>query len=152
MPVLYMRGARVPPISTTAYFAPGRKDNASIEAWPQGFRMIADLKNATEANTGYPHAGWLCGSGLVNNGFAASLTDIKYHCPSGLQARVIFPDCWDGVNLDTVQPDGTAGDQSRHGSALSERPPFARRVRAGLRQLPEGPSGRHAARRLQDPL
>ena len=108
MPVLYMRGDRVPPISTTAYFAPGRKDNASIKAWPQGFRMIADLKNDTPERTGYDHAGWLCSSGLVNNGYESSLTDIKYHCPNGLQARVIFPDCWDGVNLDTVAPDGTA--------------------------------------------
>lgn len=111
MPVLYVKGTRVPPLFTTAYFAPGRKNSPAqrsrIKAWPQGFRMIADLKNATVANTGYPHAGWLCGSTQVSWGYNSSLQDILYHCPDNLQVRVIFPDCWDGVNLDTVKPDGT---------------------------------------------
>ena len=111
-PMLYVKGKPVEITHTTAYYAPGRKrgetQRAGIKAWPQGFRVIADVKSSTFERTGYDHAGWLCSSGLVKNGYEASLTDITYHCPSGLQARIIFPDCWDGVNLDTVSPDGTA--------------------------------------------
>lgn len=106
-PVLYMKGQRAEIEHTTAYYAPGRKANQSIKAWPQGFRMIADIKNNSYEKSGYEHAGWLCGSEQVKWGYEASLEEIKYHCPYGLQARIIFPECWDGVNLDTIKPDGT---------------------------------------------
>ena len=106
-PVLYVKGQRAEINHTTAYYAPGRKDNATIKAWPQGFKMIADIKNNTYAISGYEHAGWSCGSEQVKWGYQSSLEDIKYHCPYGLQVRVIFPECWDGKNLDTVNPDGT---------------------------------------------
>lgn len=112
MPVLYVKGKRVPVGHTTAYYAKGRKNSSAqrtaIKAWPQGFRMIADLKNATESISGYPHAGWMCGSTQVKWGYNSSLKDIIYHCPYALQVRIVFPDCWDGVNLDTVKPDGTS--------------------------------------------
>ncbi len=111
MPSLYMKGTRMDIDHTTAYYAAGRQSSdsqrAKIKAFPPDFRMIADLSNSSYAKTGYEHAGWMCGSEQVKWGYLASLTTIQYHCPYGLQLRIIFPDCWDGKNLDTVNPDGT---------------------------------------------
>jgi hypothetical protein len=111
-PALYLRGQLVEVHHFSAYYGWGRRTTAAqrgaITGWPDGFRMIAQLKDSTMANTGDPHAGWQCGDGAFKWGYKASLTTALYHCPEGVfQTRVLFPDCWDGVNLDTINPDGT---------------------------------------------
>jgi fibronectin type 3 domain-containing protein len=109
-PTLFLKGQRLPIEHTTAYLSKGLKNSpeqrAAIQPFPLGLRMIADIKNSPEAISGLPSGGWNCGSDPIHDGYTSSLK-ITWHCPDGLQSRVVFPDCWDGVNLDTVTAVGT---------------------------------------------
>jgi hypothetical protein len=79
----------------TAYLVPG----PSVKALPQGLRMIAgDSKGSTPQL--YPTA-FKCISPVTGEGPAA--TPSIPNCPVGqtLWQVIIFPSCWDGVNLDS---------------------------------------------------
>ena len=68
---------------------------SSVKALPQGLRMVAgDSKNAT-ANNAY-------GYFECSNGYGGRSAGVL-NCPSGtsLTMHLDFPQCWDGVNLDS---------------------------------------------------
>lgn len=82
------------PVVGTFYYKTGyNMDPRSIRALPAGLRMIAGDKN----NTGYQeNAIWTCAAGTDKS-------SIPPNCPVGdtLRLTISFPQCWDGVNLDS---------------------------------------------------
>ncbi len=69
----------------------------SVQAMPQGLKMVAG--NATaETFTASPQLAWSCGE----NGFGYNYTNRIPECGGDvINASIVFPNCWDGVNLDS---------------------------------------------------
>ncbi|KAF2732419.1 hypothetical protein EJ04DRAFT_578377 [Polyplosphaeria fusca] len=87
----------------TVYYMPYSAVNGKMTAFKPGFRMLAG-DPMMKKNTYKPS---ICHRCLGNGeGFApcdskdTSELPTKY-CPKGIRATVIFPSCWDGVNLDS---------------------------------------------------
>ncbi len=70
---------------------------ADIKPFPKGLRMIAgDPKNATDLGQG-SHYSWACHNNSSQRG------QTMQNCAVGdqLEMSLMFPQCWDGVNLDS---------------------------------------------------
>lgn len=98
-PTLLDGGVPVQPTLGTAYYraAPG-VDPTEVVAFPTGFRVIAGDLTATEDDPRpVDIAGWTCG-------VTTRLSGAPPNCPDSapLRAVITFPDCWDGVNVDSV--------------------------------------------------
>lgn len=101
-PALFHTGSGkvVTPDEATFYYKTGyNMDVRTIVPFPAGLRMIAGNKDATGPQ---PHVEWLCrapdGSGVVNEAGT-----VPTSCAAGSHVRltILFPQCWDGVNLDS---------------------------------------------------
>jgi hypothetical protein len=97
VPMLYQDGVAVPAVSALIYYRGGsHRDSTTIQAFPPGLRMIAGSATATSP---FPvdAVGWMC------QGSTTPLPSTP-SCGAGgtLLAQVRFPDCWDGVNLDSA--------------------------------------------------
>ncbi|BFZ55263.1 hypothetical protein PYCC9005_002303 [Savitreella phatthalungensis] len=71
-----------------------------ILAVPNGLRMIAgDPFRRTQNNSDLTQSqiGWVCLGGAGYNGNFSTFGN----CPNGLRQQIFFPNCWDGVNLDS---------------------------------------------------
>jgi hypothetical protein len=88
-------GRPVTPRSNIIYYKTGYSLPASsIKHLPKGLRMIAgDMR----ASADQEFSGWSCGNHTLSGG------SIPANCPAGedLSMHLIFPQCWDGVNLDS---------------------------------------------------
>lgn len=95
VPALYWRGTAVAPRFAFAYYlADGARGR--IAPFPAGLKVIAGTASAT---TPQPTSivGWKCG----NTG--GPLSPEPLACPGSTSVLVHnFPDCWDGVNLDSA--------------------------------------------------
>lgn len=99
-PTLFEDGKPVVPEVATAYISEGNKGRSrqELQAWPPGLKVIADVN-------GYPHegegSGFYCGSQFRDQGIV--LGPNVQACPDGYKviSVMIFPDCWDGKNLDS---------------------------------------------------
>lgn len=83
------------PEEGTFYYKTGYGiDPAVVQPFPAGLRMIAGDKNATSRQT---YVDWIC----ENLAYSPQAT-IPTGCGTGgmIRLTVIFPQCWDGVNLD----------------------------------------------------
>jgi hypothetical protein len=83
----------VTPTRMTAYYRRGSKAG-TIQAYPDGLKIVAGWAS------GRPQppadvAGWQCGTGQFT---VAPPTA----CADGMTLMVRFPDCWDGVHLDSA--------------------------------------------------
>lgn len=69
---------------------------SNIQSFPQGLRMIAGNSKATQPGGTYD---WSC----VGGGADAMKGNSVQNCPAGSQLwnGIFFPQCWDGVNLDS---------------------------------------------------
>ena len=87
-PTLYNGGTPVQPLRATAYYR-ARVDRRTIAAPPAGLRMIA----------GAPHFQWRCALPAE----LARRVDGPSECTEDemLDLLILFPDCWDGVHLDS---------------------------------------------------
>jgi hypothetical protein len=98
MPTLYQGSTAVMPTGATIYYR--RATLAEVQAFPNGFRMIAGDKAAMEPQD-KRITYWNCG---IAGGVPPSSTVPT--CPAGkgsyLRLHVRFPSCWDGVNLDSA--------------------------------------------------
>jgi uncharacterized protein DUF1996 len=98
-PTLFVNGVRTPvPKSTFYYTNRGRKSPADIKSFPPDLKVIAGNAMATEPQS-TKVVYWGCG-----NGSSVSVVSSPPQCRSGdtgLTVHVIFPDCWDGVHLDS---------------------------------------------------
>ena len=88
-PTLYNGGTPVQPLRATAYYR-SRMDRRTIVAPPAGLRMIA----------GAPHFQWRCALPAE----PVRRVDGPNDCTQDemLDLMILFPDCWDGVNLDSA--------------------------------------------------
>ncbi|KAK4210501.1 hypothetical protein QBC37DRAFT_292391 [Rhypophila decipiens] len=88
----------------TVYYMPPFGGSSKVTAFKPGFRMIAGDPTLRAKQGTYPGICHRCqGNG---DGFApcdsrdTSEFPLKM-CPGGIRATVIFPSCWDGINLDS---------------------------------------------------
>lgn len=97
-PTLYDSAGQPIEGKTFAYFMGEGKARETIRPAPAGLRIVADM-------SAHPASGWHCGDADPKRlGGTRSKTSIPT-CPNGvstlLQAKVVFPDCWDGKHLDS---------------------------------------------------
>jgi hypothetical protein len=98
-PTLYVGGNRAVLPKSTAYYTAHGKSRGSMSSWPAGLKIIAGDSHATGPQpTRIVY--WGCGNG-------SSVSKVSYvpQCKSGdtgLTVHVLFPDCWDGVHLDSA--------------------------------------------------
>ncbi|HVL90258.1 MAG TPA: DUF1996 domain-containing protein [Actinomycetota bacterium] len=98
-PTVSVNGARVAaPKSTFYYSNRARKKPGTMKAWPAGLKAIAGNGKATSPqSTSIVY--WGCGDGS-----SVSKVNMPPQCKAGdagLTVHVIYPDCWDGVRLDS---------------------------------------------------
>jgi hypothetical protein len=95
-PSLLDHGEPVSPLGLDAYYRPGPGiDPASVVPYPHGLMMISGDHTATEPQS-TQFVGWACG-------IQGEMQVTPPTCPpdAPLRLKVVFPDCWDGVNLDS---------------------------------------------------
>ena len=95
-PTLFDHGDPVSPLGLDAYYRPGPGiDPTTVEPYPHGLMMISgDHTSTTPQSNAF--VGWACGS-------QGDPEVLPPTCPADapLRLKVVFPDCWDGVNLDS---------------------------------------------------
>ena len=86
---------QIPDLGIFYYKSGYNMDPASIQVLPVGLRMIAGDKTASGAQ---PNTNWSC-----RDHYTVSTAFIPTNCPVGdfVRMEVQFPQCWDGVNLDS---------------------------------------------------
>lgn len=93
-PAMFLDGVPIEPLGSLAYYRVA--DGVSlteVEPFPAGLMMVAGDQTAVEPqNT--PGVGWSCGG-------SPNITPEPGECPpnSSVSLRLIFPDCWNGVDL-----------------------------------------------------
>ncbi len=94
-PALVMSNGRtMEPSRLTAYYRRGEK-HGTIEPYPAGLKVVAGWQ-AGKPQPSADIAGWKCGD-------QPSSTTPPASCGSDHLSMVVrFPDCWDGVNLDSA--------------------------------------------------
>lgn len=100
VPALNVDGAVVAPSQLRVYYSSKSKDPRTVEAIPKGLEMLAGVSHATVPQSPQV-ASWTCASGILSDLLAAPMATPS--CPPGakLVMTINFPDCWDGVNLDS---------------------------------------------------
>ena len=97
-PTLYIDGVRAPVPKSTFYYT-GESKPGPLATWPPDLKIIAGNAAATgPQSTSVVY--WGCGDGS-----SVSKVNMPPQCTSGdtgLTAHVIFPDCWDGLHLDST--------------------------------------------------
>ena len=101
IPTLYEHGAVVEPKDVVVYYGSRLTDSTKTVPFPQGFRMIAgDAKLQTATPAGSVNQFYCAGAG----GEIGRSADGNWPlCAPGatLMFQLVFPDCWDGVHLDS---------------------------------------------------
>nr|BFE60766.1 hypothetical protein GCM10020063_052920 [Dactylosporangium thailandense] len=101
IPTLYENGVAVEPSGVTVYYGSRLPDPSATMPFPQGFRMISgDAKLQVATPAGSPNQFWCAGAG----GEIGRSTDGNWpRCAQTayLNYQLVFPDCWDGVHLDS---------------------------------------------------
>ncbi|MGC4804903.1 DUF1996 domain-containing protein [Micromonospora sp. DT233] len=116
IPTLYERGVAVEPSNElVVYYGSRLDDPTKTVPFPQGFRMIAgDAKRQVATPDGAPNQFWCAGDG----GSIGRSTDGNWPIcapTANLTYQLVFPDCWDGIHLDS--PD----HKSHVGNAVNGR-------------------------------
>lgn len=101
IPTLYQRGKPVDPKEVTVYYGSRLKDPTKTVPFPTGFRMIVgDAKNQVDTPDKQGNHFWCAGIG----GATGRTPDGEYPVcakTAELIRQITFPDCWDGVHLDS---------------------------------------------------
>jgi hypothetical protein len=96
-PALLDGGRLVPPVKSTAYYRAGVGiDPTIVQPYPAGLAVVAGNAAATAAQP-ISVVAWSCGAGSERVAMPPSCPDNRF-----LRLIVTFPDCWDGVNLDSA--------------------------------------------------
>lgn len=105
-PAGYLSGVQITPLLQRIYYFGAA--NLSVETIPADLKMIAGNKNAASAADN-PHVSWNCGGS--ENTPNTPLSTHPYDCRQyqgtmpvvdGVVGWVDFPECWDGVHLDST--------------------------------------------------
>jgi hypothetical protein len=96
VPTLSVNGQPVPPAHATFYYRGNSKDFFLVGAFPPGFKLIAGTASATSPQP-KSVTSWKCSN--VDGSFSEIPS-----CPAGerLRLSINFPECWDGVNIDSA--------------------------------------------------
>jgi len=103
-PALLVDGVPLAPQLVSFYARGPRATYQQVVAFPAGLRFIAGSAHATAPQG--PITSWSC----VDNAGTPTITSAEVPtCAAGtvLRLRLVFPNCWDGVNLDS-------GDHTSH--------------------------------------
>lgn len=99
VPAILNNGQRVLPDRVIAYYRTRKiHDISTIRPFPRGLKMIAGSATAT-ATKPQPTSitNWNCGDGPTGT------AGVPSSCPDKpLRLRIVFPNCWDGVRLDSA--------------------------------------------------
>jgi hypothetical protein len=91
VPTLQRNGVAVKPIRSSVYYLVGGRQASTIVAPPNGLKMVAGDS---------AHIRFAC---TARNEQGRGSATMPTSCPRGtnLVTRVVFPGCWDGLNLDS---------------------------------------------------
>lgn len=93
VPALYDDGRLITPAGLSAYHVPAGKDPSTIQPFPADLQVIA----GPATDEGNP-VRWVCRDAGTRTPPSTEVPD----CEGGTMVQIIhFPDCWDGVNLDS---------------------------------------------------
>jgi hypothetical protein len=116
IPSLLQNGAVIDPAGVTVYYGSRLADPSRTQPFPPGFRMIAG-----DARLQVPSSGnqfWCAGPGGETGRSAdgnwpvcAPTADLTY--------QLVFPDCWDGVHLDSPDHKSHVGPTGPDGTCAS---------------------------------
>jgi Domain of unknown function (DUF1996) len=125
IPTLYENGTAVEPHGVTVYYGSRLADTTKTVPFPQGFRMIAgDAKKQVDTPDGAPGQFWCAGAG----GQVGRSTDGNWPVcakTAELTFQLTFPDCWDGVHLDSPDHKSHVGPTGPDGTCASGKFPVA---------------------------
>ena len=95
-PALLRDGEMLEPVKSVAYYRPGVDvDPTIVQAFPEGLVMIAGNAGA-ESEQPVSIVAWSCGTGITREAVPPECGETR-----NLRLLVTFPDCWDGVHLDS---------------------------------------------------
>ena len=120
VPSLLQNGTRIDPAGVTVYYGSRLADPSRTQPFPPGFRMIAG-----DARLQVPSAGnqfWCAGPG----GQTGRSTDGNWPIcapTANLTYQLVFPDCWDGVHLDSPNHKDHVGPAGPDGTCAGGRFP-----------------------------
>jgi hypothetical protein len=125
IPELTENGKKVDPHGVTVYYGSRLKDPTKTVPFPQGFRMIVgDAKRQVATPQGAPGQFWCAGAG----GETGRSTDGNWPVcakTAELTFQLTFPDCWDGVHLDSPDHKSHVGGAGPDGTCASGKFPVA---------------------------
>jgi len=105
LPTLYQNGVAVHAREFRAYYRGSGFDGKVVKPFPVGLRLIAGDSKTTDAGPYQPTkvASWACT--LPGGGAAGDEVEVQ-HVPADckgqpLRARLVFPQCWNGRELDS---------------------------------------------------
>jgi len=101
MPDLLVDGKPVKPYQHRAYYRAGTRDTSKLKTIPFGLKVVAGNAMATSAQSAGV-AGFQCR--IEGEGATVRKQSLPPNCGSEalLEASVVFPNCWDGKNLDAA--------------------------------------------------
>lgn len=100
-PTVYIDGEREPATDSSFYYTQRNDHKPTVDMieWPAGLSVLAGNMLDTVDPDDEP-VYWGCGDGTSNNK-VPHVPQCDRDESDGLQVHVIFPDCWDGMNLDS---------------------------------------------------
>ena len=125
VPTLLENGTPVDPHGVTVYYGSRLADPTATVPFPEGFRMIVgDAKRQVATPKDAPGQFWCAGAG----GEVGRSTDGNWPVcakTAELTYQLTFPDCWDGVHLDSPDHKSHVGGTGPDGTCASGRFPVA---------------------------
>ncbi|GIM90268.1 DUF1996 domain-containing protein [Paractinoplanes toevensis] len=122
IPTLYENGQAVEPHGVTVYYGSRLADTTKTVPFPQGFRMIVgDAKRQVDTPKGAPGQFWCAGAG----GEIGRSADGNWPVcakTAELTFQLTFPDCWDGVHLDSPDHKSHVGPADGSGKCSGKYP------------------------------
>jgi hypothetical protein len=121
IPSLLQNGTVIDPAGVTVYYGSRLADPSRTQPFPPGFRMIAG-----DAKLQVPSSGnqfWCAGPG----GQTGRSTDGNWPIcapTANLTYQLVFPDCWDGVHLDSPNHKDHVGPTGPDGTCASGKFPI----------------------------
>ncbi|HEY3725129.1 MAG TPA: DUF1996 domain-containing protein [Acidimicrobiia bacterium] len=127
-PSLKVNGVLVDPTQTSVYYSSNGKDYRKIKAPPRGLEVVAGNAMAT-APQGKAITTWDC----ADDDSVPPGADVPT-CPMGTVAlHVNFPDCWDGVHLDSANHASHLAYSSKDHTCPADHPVSIPRIRVNVR-------------------
>nr|WP_221377892.1 DUF1996 domain-containing protein [Actinoplanes polyasparticus] len=122
IPSLYENGEKIEPHGVTVYYGSRLPDPSKTMPLPQGFRMVVgDAKRQVATPKGANGQFWCAGAGGEigrsadgNWPVCAKTAELTFH--------LTFPDCWDGVHLDSPDHKSHTGGADSSGKCSGKFP------------------------------